>query len=66
MTPEVLDDISIRIAGYDFDITGTIYPESNPCDVLKGRKLHEEFVSIDLYLGAFINDIFKLQPRDHR
>ncbi len=54
MHPEVLDDRVIRLAGFDFDVTGTIYSESKTQDVLQGWKLLvEESIPVDLYLKAF-------------
>jgi hypothetical protein len=54
MDPEVMDNRTIRLAGYQFDVTGTIYSGSNAYEILKGWKLLvNESIPIDIYLKAF-------------
>jgi hypothetical protein len=54
MVPQVVDDRTFRLAGYNFDVIGTIYSGSKSDQVLGGWKLLvEESVPIDIYLEAF-------------
>lgn len=54
MIPQVIDDKTFRLAGYDFDVTGTIYSTASANEVLSGwTLLVEESVPINLYLEAF-------------
>jgi len=52
--PQVIDDRTIRLAGYNFGVIGTIYSGSNSNEVLGGWKLLvDESVPIAIYLEAF-------------
>jgi hypothetical protein len=51
---QVLDESFIRLAGYEFDVKGTIYSASNTYEVLIGwQLLVKGAVPIDIYVEAF-------------
>jgi hypothetical protein len=52
--PEKVDIKTIRLAGYDLDVTGTIYSGANADEVLRGwNLLVGELVPVDIYLKTF-------------